>query len=333
MLGQWVITASHRQGRTYKPSEGHCPLCPTRSPDDFPTEIPAASYEIAVFDNKFPSLRPEPEVPAEPGSAFMPVMESFGRCEVVLYTDDHNATFARLSASRIRNLVDVWADRYLELGSAKGISYVLIFENKGDAVGVTLHHPHGQIYAFPYIPPIARAELESSSDHLRRTGRCLMCDVLAEELGDGRRIVFSDSQFVAVLPFYARYPYEVHIVPRKHVPSIDRLDTEQRDSLAAVLKAVTIGYDALFGFDFPYIMVMHQAPTDSSYPGASHFHIEFYPPHRTADKLKYLAGCESGAGTFINDSLPEEKAVELREAILGASGGAVVRASYGRVGN
>ncbi|HNU94010.1 MAG TPA: galactose-1-phosphate uridylyltransferase [Bacillota bacterium] len=318
LLEEWVVTATHRQDRTFRPPADYCPLCPTRDPE-FPTEVRAPHYEVVVFENKFPSFRPEPEVPAVSGTELLPAAPSQGICEVVLYTDDHDATFAQLPLERIEGLVDVWADRYEELGSLDYVDYVLIFENKGEAVGVTLDHPHGQIYAFPFIPPRVGKELESSSKHMATTKRCIFCDIMAEELKDGRRLVAQTEDFVAFVPFFARYPYEVHVMPRAHVASISDLDAVRRRGLAKILKDVTLGYDSLFGFSFPYMMIMHQAPTDGGIYDHYHLHVEFYPPHRTRDKIKYLAGCESGAGTFINDSLPEEKAAELREAIRRAA--------------
>jgi UDPglucose--hexose-1-phosphate uridylyltransferase len=314
LLEEWVVTATHRQDRTFRPPADYCPLCPTRD-HTFPTEVPAPSYEVVVFENKFPSFRREPEVPAVSGTQLMPAAPSQGTCEVVLYTDDHDTTFAELPLERIEGLIDVWADRYEELGSREYVDYVLIFENKGEAVGVTLDHPHGQIYAFPFIPPRVGRELEASSKHMAASGRCLFCDLMAEELRDGRRLVAEARDFVAFVPFYARYPYEVHVMPRAHAASISDLDIARRRGLARMLKDVTRGYDGLFGFSFPYMMIIHQAPTDGGNYDHYHLHVEFYPPHRTRDKIKYLAGCESGAGTFINDSLPEEKAAELREAI------------------
>jgi UDPglucose--hexose-1-phosphate uridylyltransferase len=318
MLQQWVVTATHRQERTYKPPEGFCPLCPTRDMSH-PTEVPAPGYEIVVFENKFPSFRRAPHEPAVDGTDIMRVRPARGVCEVVLYTDKHHTTFADLDTSHITNLIEVWTDRYNELGALDYIDYVLIFENKGDAVGVTLHHPHGQIYAFPFIPPIPLKELESSYEYKRATGKCLFCDILFQELEDGRRVVAENLDFVAVVPFYARYPYEIHVISRNHRLSLSDLDGNEKRSLAGILKTVTCGYDHLFGFSFPYMMIMHQAPTRQGDFSHYHFHIEFYPPHRTAKKIKYLAGCESGGGTFINDTLPEETAEELRRAIGRAS--------------
>jgi UDPglucose--hexose-1-phosphate uridylyltransferase len=214
--------------------------------------------------------------------------------------------------SRIRNLIHVWQDRYQSLGAKEFIKYVYIFENKGEAVGVTLHHPHGQIYAFPYIPPIVAKELESSRRHYEKTGDCLFCATLREEFHDGSRIVLEGERFVAFIPFFARYPYEVYLAPKSHQASMAELTAEDISDLTLVLKGLLLKYDALFGFSFPYIMAVHQAPTDDKAHPECHWHFEFYPPLRTANKLKYLAGCEAGAGSFINDTLAEEKAAELR---------------------
>lgn len=281
----------------------------------FPTEVPASRYEIVVFENKFPSFRSVPPDPTVEGTDITPVKPAQGICEVVLYTDEHHTTFSHLPTRHITNLIEVWQDRYSELGSLDYIEYVLIFENKGDVVGVTLHHPHGQIYAFPFIPPIPETELKSAREYHKATGKCLFCDVLEQELSDGRRVIAENSAFVATVPFFARYPYEVHITSTIHKSSLIQLNSDETEELAEILKAVTSGYDHLFGFPFPYMMVMHQAPTGEGDWSCCHFHIEFYPPHRTATKIKYLGGCESGGGTFINDTLPEETAKELRRAI------------------
>jgi len=313
ILEEWIVTATHRQERTYKPPEGHCPLCPTQDPR-FPTEVPASSYEIVVFENKFPSFRPLAPAPAVESSGIYEVAPAQGVCEVVLYTQEHHTTLTEQSVEHITHLVEVWTDRYEELGRLDYVKYVLIFENKGDVIGVTLHHPHGQIYGFPFIPPRAARELESSSRYMSKRGRCLFCDVMDEELRDGRRIVAENDRFVGFVPFFARYPYEVHLYPRTHRGCLLEFDGDERSAFAEILKAVMVKYDSLFGFSLPYMMIMHQAPTDGRRYQHYHLHVEFYPPHRTATKIKYLAGCESGAGTFINDTLPEEKARELRDA-------------------
>lgn len=313
ILEEWIATATHRQERTYKPPEGHCPLCPTQDPR-FPTEVPASSYEIVVFENKFPSFRRHAPAPAVESGGIYEVAPAKGVCEVVLYTQEHHTTLTEQSVEHITHLVEVWTDRYEELGRLDYVEYVLIFENKGDVIGVTLHHPHGQIYGFPFIPPRPAKELESSERYMSRSGRCLFCDVIDEELRDGRRIVDENSRFVAFIPFFARYPYEVHLLPRAHRGSLLEFDGDERSAFAEILKSVMVKYDNLFGFSLPYMMIMHQVPTDGRRYEYYHMHVEFYPPHRTASKIKYLAGCESGAGTFVNDTLPEEKARELRKA-------------------
>lgn len=315
MTGEWRTFATHRQDRTFFPPEDHCPLCATK-PGGFPTEIPAEAYDVVVFDNKFPSLQPHPPEPTVPGTELYPVEPAIGAAEVVVYSDDHDATLADMDRERLELLIDVWADRYRELGARREVRYVFIFENKGEAVGVTLHHPHGQIYAYPEIPPRARQQLNAARAHLERHGTCAFCDVVARERADGVRILAQNTSFLAFVPFAARFPYEVHVIAHRHATSLLDLTETERSALAEMLETVIRGYDALFGFSMPYVMSMHQSPTDDGeWLSVSHFHIEFTPPYRTPSKLKFLAGSELGAGAFINDTTPEETAGELREAI------------------
>ncbi|MEJ7843740.1 MAG: galactose-1-phosphate uridylyltransferase [Rubrobacter sp.] len=319
-LGEWVAYATHRQDRTFLPPAEYCPLDPTK-PGGFPTEVPRESYDIVVFENKFPALSPNAtEADGETGSVTVTATApGRGVCEVVLYSQEHDSTLAGMPEVRIRNLVHVWADRYEELGALDFVEYVFIFENKGEAIGVTLHHPHGQIYAYPFVPPRPKKELQAARAYLTDNGSCLHCDLLAGELSDGRRVIVEGEHFVAFVPFYAHFPYEVHVSARRCAPSIADLDAAERRDLARVLKKLLVGYDELFGFSLPYMMVMHQAPTDGGdHAGLAHFHVEFYPPNRTADKLKYLAGSETGAGAYVVDVLPEETAKRLREAVEGA---------------
>ena len=311
LLREWVITATHRQDRTFLPPRDYCPLCPSR--EGLPeTEVPADDFDIVVFENRFPSLQRIPPEPAIDGTDLVPVAPADGVCEVVLYTPEHEATLAEASLDRLRRLVCVWAHRTLELGARPEVAYVFVFENRGEAIGVTLNHPHGQIYAYPMIPPEIAREDESFAVHARGTDRCLGCDLLAMEVHDGRRIVAATDTWVAAVPLYARWPYEIHVTPRRHVGWLHELDHAERDGLARTLKAVMQKYDRLFGFPLPYVMAVHQRPTDGRGPDGFHLHFEFYPPNRSAEKLKYLAGSEAGAGVFINDTLPEETAAELR---------------------
>lgn len=312
MLGEWVIVATHRQGRTFLPPDAHCPLCPTIRPD-VPTDVPAADFEVAVFENRFPSFRPD--APLEGSSGAGVVAPAAGASEVVVYSPNHEAGLAELPEIWTRRLVEVWADRYEELGSRDEVRYVFIFENRGKEVGVTLTHPHGQIYAFPFVPPRVvqeRAAFRGYADD--NSGRCLLCDTVALAAKDGQRVVVESDAFIAYVPFAARWPYETHIVAREHRRSLLALTPAERDDLARVYRELLRAYDALWGVPMPYIMTMHQAATDSSESLADHLHIEFTPPYRARDRLKYLAGCETGAGTFINDTLPEETAAELRAA-------------------
>ncbi len=295
LRGEQVDYAIHRQERTFLPARDHCPLCPTH-PGGPPSEIPFEAFEIAVFDNRFPAFQ-----------------APHGAAEVVVYTDDHDASFATLPAERAEALMWVWRHRYLELGERADVDYVFIFENRGVEVGVTLHHPHGQIYGYPFLPPVPALELAADA----RLGGCAPCALLEREISDGRRVIFENAALVAYVPYAARWAYEAHVVLRAHRPSLLACDADELRLLADGLQSVVRGYDALFQRPFPYVMAVHQAPTSGAREG--HLHVEFYPPLRTADKLKYLAGSEQGAGTFISDTLPEESAAALREAIVRAA--------------
>ena len=315
-LDQWVITATHRQDRTFFPPPDYDPLAPTK-PGGFPTEIPAENYEIVVFENKFPSLRPDPPDPSVAGTELTPVAPARGICEVVCYTPELNTELANLPLAKVRELVYVWADRFDALSAHDFIKYVFMFENKGREIGVTLAHPHGQIYAYPYIPTIPARELAAARAHFEKTGRDLIGDVLDQEIADGRRIVAENDHFVAVVPFFARYPYEVHVLPRSLRPAISDFNDDEKAALASIMKVVMEKYNNLWNRSMPYIMLMHQRPSDgdSGHYNYYRFHVEFYPPYRTPDKLKYLAGSEAGAGAYINDTLAEVTAKALRDTL------------------
>ena len=310
---EWVVIASHRQRRTYHPPPGACPLCPARASRGF-HEVPRDNYDVVVFENRFPTLQRTPPRPSVRGTAMTPVRPSRGICEVVLYSPRHDVTFAELPLSQIYKLVRVWTDRYLELGARPFIRFVYVFENKGEAVGVTLSHPHGQIYAFSFLPPVIERELAASRRYFLRRRRCLVCDAATSERRERRRMLFSGGGFDAFVPFYARWPYEVHIVSRRHVQDLAQFEDRERWGLSRILKRVALAYDALFGFSMPYMMILRQRPTDGRPHRYCHFRVEFCPLHRTADKIKYQAGCETGAGTFSNDVLPEHAAAALRRA-------------------
>ena len=305
---EWVAYATERNDRTFLPTT-FCPLCPTGVGGA--SEVPLDTFEVVVFENRFPAFGPDRR-------KGRPVRPSTTGCEVVVYTPEHELTLAQLPVERVRLLVDVWADRYRELGSRAEVAYVYIFENKGEEVGVTLHHPHGQIYALPFIPPFAEAELGAAREHLAEHKQCLHCSELASE-ASGPRVVLSEGAMVAFVPRSARWPYEVHLYPSRHVASIAELDAGERWDLARALLGVTGTFDRHFGFSTPYVMAVHQAPTDGRKWPQAHLHFEFYPPHRRDDRLKYLAGVELGAGTFVNDTRPEDTADQLRRAAKNAA--------------
>lgn len=314
LLGEWVATATHRQNRTYKPLADFCPLCPT-TPGGFETEIPAETFEIAVFENRFPSLRPAPEEPAVEGTELMPVQPARGVCEIVVYTPDHTASLSTEPVEKLHDLVRVWVDRFDALGRLSFVRYVLIFENRGEEAGVTLSHPHDQIYGYPFVPPVIQRELVRAREHADRTGRCLVCDVLDEERRKERRVVAENASFTAYVPFFARWPYELHVTPRRHLEALTDLTPEECRNLASILKGVLVAYDRLFNKPFPYVMSIHQRPTDGQPYDYYHLHFEFYPPFRSEGRLKYLAGSELAGGMFVNDTLAEEKAAELRRLV------------------
>lgn len=309
---EWNVIASHRQSRTFLPDASICPLCPTRD-SDHPTEIPSPDFDVVAFENRFPSFVEPEERSTETVTGLYRTRPASGRCEVVVYTPKHDSSLASEDVHQVSKVVEVWRDRYCELAALSSVEYVLVFENRGEQVGVTLHHPHCQVYAFPFVPPAIEKELASSKRYLQETGGCLFCQILTDELQDGTRVVVDTERFVATVPFYARWPYEVHVHSKRHLGSLLEMDTDERSGLAAVLKSVAMKYDNLFGFTLPYVMALHQSPTDGGNYDHFHFHVEFYPPYRTADRLKYLAGVELGAGVFLNDAKPEEKAQELRD--------------------
>ena len=310
LRGEWVTYAAHRQDRTFLPPPEYNPLAPTRDPN-FPTEMPAGDYDVAVFENRFPSLVGTAHDPPE---SLTPTAPGKGACEVVVFTQDSSTSLGQLPVWHIELLIGVWAERYTQLGAREHIRYVMPFENRGVEMGVTLYHPHGQIYAYDHVPPIPARELEQQRAYHQFHGRGLLEDLIRQELEADERIIFKGSSVVAWLPAWARYPYEVWIAPKRAAASLADLTDPERQELARAIKTVTLKYDGLFEKRpvFPYLMVMHQAPTDGLPHPYAHAHLEFYPPYRTPDKLKYLAGTELGAGFFASDALPEVKAKELQ---------------------
>lgn len=312
ILDEWVAIASHRQGRTHLPPSDECPLCP--STEERRTEIPSHGYDVVVFENRFPSFATTvADVPSEAGSGLFARQPGYGRCEVVCFTSEHDSSFSRLSPQRVRTVVEAWVDRTLALSALPHVEQVFCFENRGEEIGVTLNHPHGQIYGYPFVTPRTRQMLDSARDHRERTWRNLFADVLAAEQADGSRIVTRTEHWTAFVPAAARWPMEVHLYPNRQVADLPALTAVERDAFAEVYLDVLHRLDALYDSPMPYIAAWHQAPVRID-RDLAYLHLEVFSVRRAAGKLKYLAGSESGMGAFINDVLPEHAAALLRDA-------------------
>jgi UDPglucose--hexose-1-phosphate uridylyltransferase len=328
LVDEWVAIAAHRQTRTFLPPSDECPLCPS-TPGRL-TEIPAADYDVAVFENRFPSF--SGRGPGERGAAagagavdgaqrpsgptpFTPVRPGVGRCEVVCFTADHDASFASLSPGRVRTVIDALAERTAALSALPGVEQVFCFENRGVEIGVTLHHPHGQIYAVPFVTPRTRTMLSAARRHAERTGgRNLYADVLAAERAAEERVVAGNEHWTGYVPAAARWPFEVHLAPHRPMPDLTALSTAERDALAPVYLEVLRRFDGLFGRPMPYIAAWHQAPVRID-RDLGYLHLQVFSIRRAADKLKYLAGSESAMGVFVNDIRPEQAAELLRNVV------------------
>ncbi|MFE4665103.1 galactose-1-phosphate uridylyltransferase [Streptomyces sp. NPDC056716] len=303
LLGDTVAIASHRQSRTYHPPADQCPLCPTRG--DRLSEIPDSSYDVAVFENRFPSLAGDS-----------------GRCEVVCFTSDHDTSFAELSEKQARLVLDAWTDRTTELSRLPAVQQVFCFENRGPEIGVTLQHPHGQIYGYPFITPRTASTLRRLAAHREAgSGENLFDAVLDRELAD-ERVVLTGEHWAAFVPYAAHWPYEVHLYPRRRVPDLPALDEAARTEFPHIYLELLKRFDRIFGPGeppTPYIAAWHQAPFGqlADFEGVSRddfaLHLELFTVRRTSGKLKYLAGSESGMSVFINDVPPERAAERLRE--------------------
>jgi UDPglucose--hexose-1-phosphate uridylyltransferase len=309
LRGEWVTYAAYRQNRTFLPPPQYNPLAPTVDPAN-PTELPGGAYQIAVFDNRFPALSLAAH---DPPLLSVPTAPAHGHCEVVVFTQDSAAALAGLALAHIELLLQVWADRTLRLGADPLINYVLPFENRGAEVGVTLHHPHGQIYAYPVVPPVPLRMLAQEQQYYLQHGTDLLGDMARAEAAHGDRVLYQSEHAIAFVPACARYPYEVWVMPATPAQDFAALSTLQRSELARALKTVLLKYDGLWSRAFPYLMNWYQAPTDGLAHPETRLHAQLLPPYRTRERLKYLAGTELGAGMFAMDVLPEATALELQQ--------------------
>jgi UDPglucose--hexose-1-phosphate uridylyltransferase len=308
LRAEWVAYATHRQHRTFLPPPDYNPLAVSSS-TVHPTEVPAGPWDVAVFENLFPTFamtaHAAPSLPVSTAAAR-------GVCEVVVFTQDPAATLGTLPLWHLELLLEVWGDRYEQLGALAEIEYVYAFENRGVEVGVTLSHPHGQIYAYPFVPPVPARALEQERAHYERSGSGLIEDMVAREVVERIRLIYEGPSVAAFTPICARYSYEVWVAPRRRAGSFAALTTNERRDFARALKTVLMKFDGMWHKPFPYILAFHQAPTDGKPHPEAHLHAEFYPAYRMPGRLKYLAGSEIGAGLFTADTAPEETVKELQ---------------------
>lgn len=317
LAGEWVTIAAHRQDRTYQPPADRCPL-PSR--DGRATEVPAPDYDVAAFENRFPSfgspsgggeIQPGAPPPTEAAGAD-PVAEA-GRCEVVCFTSEHDRSFGKLTRERVRTVLEVWADRTAELGARPGVRYVFPFENRGREIGVTLAHPHWQIYAYPYVPPFPQRMLAHAAQFEARTGRNLHDTLLAAERA-GERVVVAGEHWTAFVPRAARWPVEVHLYPHRPTTDLPTLDEAQRAEFPGVYLDLLGRLDALYDDELPYVAAWQQAPVRvEDGRDLARLHLRLHTVRRAPGRIKYLAGSETGAGAFISDVMPEAVAARLRE--------------------
>ena len=307
LIKDWIMIASHRQARPQMPKDW-CPFCPGsgKVPED---------YDVYKYDNDFPALSQTPPVPDDVATDFFKTKEAYGKCEVILYSPGHTTTLPELSDDHVEKLVNLWCERFDALREDKKMKYVFIFENRGEAVGVTMPHPHGQIYGYSVVPKKIQLEVQSAQEYLAEKGTCLFCDMLKAEKEFGKRIIFQNEHFTVFLPFFTEYPYGVYIFSNAHKNNISQFTREERRALAITIKHTVGMFDSLFDYKFPYMMCMHNAPVNGEDVSESyHFHIEFFPPMRSADKIKFNASSETGVWAHCNPTCPEETSKELRAA-------------------
>lgn len=321
LTGDWISVAAGRQNRAFLPPAHLDPLAP-QTPEN-PSEIPSL-YDVAVFENKSPSFGPALaaahgdaaagiDIPRDLADLDAPGLgrtrTSVGRCEVVCFSPEHSGSFGTLTPTRARTVIEAWADRTAALSALPGVEQVFPFENRGEAIGVTLPHPHGQIYAYPYVTPRTQTLLSS----IEREGADLFGRILEFERASDR-VILEGEHWTAFVPFAARWPLEVHLLPHRHVADFSETTDAERDELAPLYLRLLRGVDALYDTPTPYIAAWHQAPVNRG-RDTVRLHLQLTSPRRAADKLKFLAGSEAAMGAWIGDVPPESAAVRLREAV------------------
>lgn len=315
LVNEWVVMSAHRQGRVFLPPKELCPLCPTTG--ELLTEIPERDFEVAVFDNRSPSLRPPTGDWALPDQAGpdTDIGTAAGKCEVICFTAEHGKSFKDLSLARVRVLLEAWIDRTEELSHEPFIEHIAPFENRGEEVGVTLSHPHGQIYAYSYLPPRVEKMLAVATTYKEVNGKVLFDEVISREIRDHERIIARNERWIAFVPYASRYPFEIHVAPLNPVADLAALSEADRDAFPEIALEVMKRLDGVFGIEMAYIATWHQAPVRTG-RDVLRLHWQITSVRRAPGKLKYLAGSESAMGAFIMDMRPEQSAAQLREVKL-----------------
>ena len=307
LTSEWITVASHRQTRAFLPPANACPLCPTSSNNL--SEVPD-QFDVAVFENKGPAFGPTTgNIDSPEGDPFGFSTTAFGRCEVVVFSPEHLGSLGSMPVSRIRTVIQAWMERTKALYATEGVVQVFPFENRGEEIGVTLHHPHGQIYAYPFVTP--RTQKLAAS--IKRHGASFFSDLFAFEAAS-ERVVLESEHFIAYVPFAARWPIEIHALPKRHLQDLSELTSEEADDLSHFYQKLLLAIDALYPTPTPYISAWHQAPMVENRLDYR-LMLQITSPRRAADKLKYLAGSESAMGAFVGDIAPEDVATRLREVI------------------
>ena len=307
LTGEWVAMAAHRQARAFLPPKEFCPLCPTKS--DFGTEVADSTFEVVVFENRSPSFSaPSDQLPPE-------TIQALGRCEVVVFSDQHEGSFGNLDLAQMRTVLSAWIDRTREISQLPYVEQVFVFENRGEEVGVTLNHPHGQIYSYPFITPRTTKMLQAAQAHFDKTKTPLLTSVIAREIKDEVRVIAQNEHWIAYVPFAARYPFEIHVAPKVFVPDLAELTDAVADAFPEVAKEVLLRLDGVFGIPMAYIAAWHQAPVRTGRDVLG-LHWQITSIRRAPGKLKYLAGSEAAMEAFIMDLEPEQSAAQLRDVQL-----------------
>ena len=313
MIKDWVMIASNRQNRPQMPKDW-CPFCPGSG------KVPD-SYDVYKYDNDFPALSQNPPTPDDVATDFYKVKPSHGKCEVILFSPEHNGNIRDLSDEHMNKLVDLWCERFTAMREDEKIKYVFIFENRGDVVGVTMPHPHGQMYGYSVVPKKMELELDAGLEHYNENCECIFCRMNKEEAEFKQRVICENEDFIAYIPFFADYAYGIYISAKKHKQYITDFTESERKNLGIIMRNIVGMYDNIFDFNFPYMMCMHNAPINlddekhKDFDKYTHFHVEYYPPLRDSNKQQFQASSETGVWAHCNPTAPEEKAVEMRAAL------------------